>query len=148
MVVRDRLTRRVTDYIDSVHGGLTSAVSRLLPIALLLLSIRLLSIDWLPATLIGRVLLQGLRPCLLLRWVHLERQEPAELTCSATDLTANIGMTKQAANGATEWLPNMAEQIAKEALRREGLPWLSLLRLLALQLLELLELLQLLQLLL
>ena len=88
MVVRDRLPRRVADYIDSVHGGLTSAVSRLLPIALLLLSIRLLSVGLLPAPLIGRVLLQGLRPCLLLRWVHLERQEPAQLTCCTTDLTA------------------------------------------------------------
>ncbi len=119
MVLRDRLPHRVSNYIDSVHGGLTTAVSRLLPIALLLLSIRLLSIGLLPATLIGRVLLQGLRPCLLLRRIHLERQEPTQLPRNPTDLTADVGMTKQAANSATEWLTNMAEQIAEEALRRE-----------------------------
>ncbi len=73
MVVRDRLAHRVTDYIDSMHSGLSSAVPRLLSIALLLLSISLLPIGLLSPTLIGRVLLQRLRPCLLLRWVRLSR---------------------------------------------------------------------------
>ncbi len=119
MVVRDRLAHRVTDYIDSMHSGLSSAVPRLLSIALLLLSISLLPIGLLSPTLIGRVLLQRLRPCLLLRWVHLERQEPAELTRGTTDLAANTGMTKEAANSATQWLTNMSEEIAEEALRRD-----------------------------
>ena len=141
MVRRDGLAHRVTDYIDSMHSGLSSAVSRLLSIALLLLSISLLSIGLLSTTLIGRVLLQRLRPCLLLRWVHLERQEPAELTRGATDLAANTGMTKEAANSATQWLTNMSEEITEEALRRDGLPLLPLLRLLGLQLLKLLQLL-------
>ena len=130
MVGRDGLTHRVPDYTDSMHSGLTSAVSWLLSIALLLLSIGLLS-----ATLIGRILLQRLRPCLLLRWVHLERQETAELTRCATDLTANTGMTKEATNSATQWLANLSEEIAEEDLWRDGLALLNLLIMLGLQLL-------------
>ena len=141
MTVRDGLAHRVADYINSMHGRLTSAVYRLLSIALLLLSVRLLSISLLAATLIRHVLLQRLRPCLLLRRVHLERQEPTQLTRCTTNLAANVGMTKQSANSAAQWLANMAEQVAEETLRGERLPLLCLLGLQLLQLLQLLKLL-------
>ena len=75
----------------------------------------------LPLTLLGL-------PCLLLRQllriggcyrVHLEGQESAELACSTTQRAAQTGLSEDAADGATERLADLAQQIAEESLRGE-----------------------------
>ena len=73
--------------------------------------------------LLLRVRLQG---------ILLEGQQASELTRSTAYLTANAGMTKDAANRATQWLTNLSEQIAEPSLWRKLLTCLILLLLLLL----------------
>ena len=130
-----------------MHGRLTAPIARLLRIA------RLLSVRALSAALIQRVLLQGLRPCLLLCRIHLEWQEATQLTRCAANLTTETRLTEDATDRAPQWPTDLTEQVAKKALRCDlslslCLSLLRLLSLLALLCLELLQLLKLLHLLL
>ena len=52
-----------------------------------------------------------------LHGILLEGQQASQLTRSAAYLTANAGVTKDAANSATQWLSDLSEQIAEPSLR-------------------------------